>query len=1086
MEADPSSPAPIESAIVELPDCYSIETVVDRNKLRQLLIPADNATVEVNESGGWEDDRISLRFQTGARFRAVRSSDVLRPGEQAVRPRLISVLRGSPGREDFSGAKWVGDLAASTPEEARTSWEGTFSFVEDNPEAGRPGLRIPQLGAIHAVVGHWTTASTDPATVVMPTGTGKTEAMLGLLIFTRPTHLLVLVPSDALRDQIALKFETLGVLRNVGVVKGAVLRPVVGRIHHGFTSASSAVEFASACNVVVATPNALNGSSPDARKALFATCTHLFIDEAHHVEASTWRQIRDEFVGRPVVQFTATPFREDGRHLGGRMIYVFPLREAQKRGYFSAINYISILDFDNPDRAIAEEAIKRLRADLAAGRDHLIMARVNHIGRAEVVLDLYRDLAPDLSPVFLHSKRTIRDQRVALAAVRDRTSRIVVCVDMLGEGFDLPSLKVAAIHDTHKSLGVTLQFVGRFARATTSSIGEATVVVGRPDRDYDEHLRYLYAEDADWNLIIRDLSETAVGQEEQVSEFETAFGTLPEEVSLRNIAPKMSTVVYRGATSWDPDGVLTVFPEEQLYTFPIALNSRDHVAWFVTEANAPVRWGSIKTITQVTYELYVMYWSESAKLLYINSSNNASLHEELAKAVGGPGVERISGVNVYRTMAGTTRLVPTNVGLLDVVNRSRRFSMHVGADVTEGFPKVEAATKTKTNIFAFGYENEARVSIGASVKGRIWSYRVAESLKQWMDWCNHIGQKLTDDTLNIDAIMLNFIRPEVVEVRPALIPLSLEWPWEVLASTSDEVLVEYAGQSWPLIDTDLRVTSFSDDGPIPFAIESPYWSVDYQLTLGAGAMGYKPTTSEADVVTRHARIALSEFLKRQGLTVHFEKDAVVVPPGLLLKPERDLPVFDRERIEALDWTGIDIRKESQGAGRESDSVQARVIRYVLEAEDWDLVIDDDGKGETADVVALKAADDRLIVRLYHCKYSGAATPGARLGDLYEVCGQALKSVQWRRKPERLFDQLIRREKRRRQRDERTGFEKGDGRRLYKLDDMSRRLRPDFGIVIAQPGLSKGAATTQQLELLAATEVYLRETFNVSLDVLASS
>ena len=40
----------------------------------------------------------------------------------------------------------------------------------------------------------------------------------------------------------------------------------------------------------------------------------------------------------------------------------------------------------------------------------------------------------------------------------------MVCVDMLGEGFDLPALKVAAIHDPHKSLGVTLQFVGRFAR----------------------------------------------------------------------------------------------------------------------------------------------------------------------------------------------------------------------------------------------------------------------------------------------------------------------------------------------------------------------------------------------------------------------------------------------------------------------------------------------------------------------------------------------------------------------------------------------------------------------------------------------
>ncbi|WP_346763412.1 hypothetical protein [Escherichia sp. E4694] len=35
---------------------------------------------------------------------------------------------------------------------------------------------------------------------------------------------------------------------------------------------------------------------------------------------------------------------------------------------------------------------------------------------------------------------------------------------MLGEGYDLPNLKIAALHDHHKSLAVTLQFIGRFTR----------------------------------------------------------------------------------------------------------------------------------------------------------------------------------------------------------------------------------------------------------------------------------------------------------------------------------------------------------------------------------------------------------------------------------------------------------------------------------------------------------------------------------------------------------------------------------------------------------------------------------------------
>ena len=57
------------------------------------------------------------------------------------------------------------------------------------------------------------------------------------------------------------------------------------------------------------------------------------------------------------MQFTATPFREDGRHLQGRVIYAFPLREAQTQGYFSPIDYTSVIDFDDVDRAVAEQSI---------------------------------------------------------------------------------------------------------------------------------------------------------------------------------------------------------------------------------------------------------------------------------------------------------------------------------------------------------------------------------------------------------------------------------------------------------------------------------------------------------------------------------------------------------------------------------------------------------------------------------------------------------------------------------------------------------------------------------------------------------
>jgi superfamily II DNA or RNA helicase len=81
----------------------------------------------------------------------------------------------------------------------------------ENSRPAQRGLRRPQIGALHAALAH-ATRSTDPATIVMPTGTGKTETMLALNANQRFERLLVVVPTDALREQIAGKFETFGVL----------------------------------------------------------------------------------------------------------------------------------------------------------------------------------------------------------------------------------------------------------------------------------------------------------------------------------------------------------------------------------------------------------------------------------------------------------------------------------------------------------------------------------------------------------------------------------------------------------------------------------------------------------------------------------------------------------------------------------------------------------------------------------------------------------------------------------------------------------------------------------------------------------
>ena len=187
----------------------------------------------------------------------------------------------------------------------------------------------------------------------------------------------------------------------------------------------------------------------------------------------------------------------------------------------------------------------------------------------------------------------------------------------------------------------------------------------------------------------------------------------------------------------------------------------------------------------------------------------------------------------------------------------------------------------------------------------------------------------------------------------------------------------------------------------------------------------------------------------------------------------------------------DLKRESQGDDKRADSIQNRVIRE-LKKQQCDLIIDDDGKGEAADVVAVrvsgKGVKRTIDVELYHCKYSLGA-PGARIDDLYVVCGQAQKSVRWAAndvKKVDLFTHLLRRDSLRVSKRRPTGIELGSAEKLREIREMSRVSDVRVAVYLVQPGLSKAQASNQQLELISVTENYLKETYQLRFGIVASA
>jgi superfamily II DNA or RNA helicase len=1025
------------------------------NTVRQLLVPA--GALQAGES---PEDRCVHnsfgRWELGDDGAAVLSARLPEGGEGTV--------------------SWCGPQQLLAPQAVLESYAGAIDLHDAVREGG---LRPPQAGALHAVLGYWYSTLPEPGLVVMPTGTGKTETMLAVLVACRPERLLVLVPSIALRDQIAAKFESLGILQQQEVVSRDALRPCVGRVTRRFTEAAEAKAFAAACNVVVTTPHVLHHCTPEARQALLSEFSHLIVDEAHHAPASTWTSVIREFEGRKVLLFTATPFREDGRKIPGRTIFRYPLRQAQKEGYFTTVDYRAVLSLENNDRRVAELAVQRLRDDLSASLDHLLMARVNTVKRAREVCELYRQAAPDLNPVALYDGLAAAARSQALAGMRSRECRIVVCVNMLGEGFDMPELKVAAVHDVRKSLSPMIQFIGRFTRgasAASSRIGTASVFVARDPASALSPLRDLLKEDADWNVLLHDITEQNTARSEEVSEFDASFANGPDGIAVSVLEPKMSAVLHRAPTgAWDPHAAIGRYGEERVLGQSVATGADGRMAWFVVEHRTLVDWGAPQLLEQTLYELIVMYFDDQRRLLYIYGSHKRGDYTELAKAVLGDDSRPVKGIDTFRVFAGLERVVATNIGLLDSHDHFNRFSLLVGSDVFEALDAAARKNRSQTHIIASGLDDGTKVTVCAALSGRFWSPRTASSLLAWRQWCDQQGAKILDSGVDLEHVMAGFIIPVEQTERPPFVLLGLEWPWQWRAGLGDGPPFAYDGQSHPVTDIGFRVDGFSPEGPIRFSLVSPSWEIPYSAGFTDQGLVYSPVGEDALVSYQRAALPAADWINRNKPYLYFAGDRILTPDDRLHAPRTDLPPFDLSLLAPLDWNGVNIQTESMDAERKPHTVQHYMYRYLSGRQHFDVLIDDDGSNEVADLVGITADDRDISITLVHCKYSSEPFPGHRVADLYEVCGQAARGAKWREYGiEALLRTLYNRAVKWAARNPgKSPYLIGSIDELYRIRERAPQLRPHINTVIAQPGLSAAECSSEQQHLLAGAHSYVK-------------
>lgn len=979
-------------------------------------------------------------------------------------------------------------------EQVLDSWRNAFSYLEEHDDY--TGLRPPQIGAVHAVHAHWALPN-QVATVVMPTGTGKTETMLSVLVSKRLKKLLVVVPTDALRTQISRKFLSLGILKEledqvVGlkVVSKKALYPVVGILKHKPRNIHEVDRLFEKCNVVVTTMSIVGQCEKLIQERIAVHCPYLFVDEAHHIGAPTWRGFRDVFESNHVVQFTATPFRNDDEHIGGKIIFNYPLKKAQEEGFFKPIHFKPVTEFNasKADQAIAEKAVAQLKQDRTQ-YNHLLMARVKDVNRAKEVFEIYKQW-PEFNPVQIHTGIKSKTEREAIRKkIVNGEAQIIICVDMLGEGFDLPELKVAAFHDIRKSLAITLQLAGRFTRSRTD-LGDATFVANIADVDVGPELQKLYSHDPDWNALLREMSTGVIQEQEDLWNFIEGFQNFPDDIPLLNVRPAMSTVAYKTkCTDWTPtqfeDGLEGVDSLERIHH---DINSRRRTLIAVTARKTPIKWAKIEGIHDWDWELYIIFWDKEQNLLFIHTSSNNGFYKELAQAVAGSDAELVNGPEIFRCFGGINRLRLQNVGLIEQLAKLIRYTMRSGSDVGHGLSEAQRRNVNKANIFGNGYERGHQSAIGCSYKGRIWSHRKT-NVEALTKWCSFVGEKLLDESIDPDEVLEGTLVPKPVAERPSLMPITIDWPHEIYgqSETAVKFTMEDAGSAF-LTETEIKLKNPSETGNILFEISTESVKVEVEMVLFEQdeVLDYRFSilgTKKAWIKAGSAPRDLTKYFYDNPPVVWFA-DGSSLEGNQFIELKRNHPPYPTENIQAWDWEGIDLTTESQGTAKSPDSIQHYVIER-LKTQNYDVIFDDDGKGESADVVCIRKREKKLEVEFYHCKYSKKAKAGARIDDLYEVCGQAQKSIHWREDMPGLFSHMLRREPKRKDGTESTRYEVGNETILITLREMSRFLPVELKICVVQPGVSKGSISYDQLQLLSVTENYLMETYMLPFEVIAS-
>lgn len=874
------------------------------------------------------------------------------------------------------------------------------------------GFRIGQLGAMHAVLAH-ESIHEDPAIVCLPTGYGKTSLMMALPLLLAAQRVLLVEPSDALRRQVSSHFRELSTLRRIGAISDDIPNPEVLRLE-GRPQDAAAWEALAGQDVVVTTAaSASPALAPGAREDLFDL---IIFDEAHHAPADTWASFLAHFKNARFVFLTATPFRRDGRVIPGKLVYRYPVTRAVEEGAFQPVSFraapvLDPLNDDEIDRSIASTAVAQLNADRDAGKDHRLFVRAASIKAARALVPIYRNLGVEVEAI--DSKVSKRTQDDCERRLTSGELLGIVCVDMFGEGYDFPKLKVAALHSPHRSLVPTIQFIGRFARSDATT-GNATLIA--PLARVLDAPSSLLREGVDLaNMIDEAAQQELIGNVEGQAVLERLPVSRLTESDYESVSPLALELyahvrVFRCAETPDFSKIGDTIGRD-LRAVKQWLATDGTVSLVLTVDENPPNWATSDVLVNVRHDAFLLIYFPQSQLCYIGSTRRT---EKIYQGLMGEvcsNFRLLSYEETSRARAGLNGVRFYNVGLKNTTfnSQSETYRMLTGPAAERAVTAGDGRAYVQGHFFGSGLAGDTKETIGASSSSKIWSNQTL-AVSEFLSWVEQLDARLVG-TAPFAQTQFDIVKAATTLRRIPDVVIAGAWS---KAGFKTNPRVRFRTEGATKFDykslTDWELCEFAPqpaNGVMDFKVSLDQFSVMMRFCLGQGRM----VTQRDNTVVIEVESAtdswmhLSEWLAEHPPVFYAADKSSFEGMNQMSAPQLQASVLAPGDAEVIDWNGCAINVEfvpNNGSANaqqlrqrlaDQTTVQEHLERYLLQVPGLTALFYDHRSGEAADYVAVTVSlQGEVEIALYHCKAAGGVPSGGRVGDVYEVAGQLVKSV----------------------------------------------------------------------------------------------